>query len=64
MSLQASYTLNQELDGDGPLNFETYKREQRSQLESRMKIQTRIEAMRREFDFISKLDTGDVGYIL
>lgn len=64
MSLQASYTLNQELDGDGLLNFETYKREQRSQLESRMKIQTRIEAMRREFDFISKLDTGDVGYIL
>jgi threonine synthase len=29
-----------------------------------MKIQMRIEAMRREFDFISKLDTGDVGYVL
>lgn len=29
-----------------------------------MKIQMRIEAMRREYDFISKLDTNDVGYVL
>lgn len=29
-----------------------------------MRIQRRIEAMRREYDFISKLDTQDVTYIL
>ena len=63
MSLDA-LNANQELAVDAPLDFEAFKREQRAQLESRMKIQMRIEAMRREFDFISKLDTGDVGYVL
>ncbi len=63
MSLDA-LNANQELAVDAPLDFEAFKREQRAQLESRIKIQMRIEAMRREFDFISKLDTGDVGYVL
>ena len=37
MSLNASYA-NQEVALDEPLNFESFKREQRAQLESRMKI--------------------------
>lgn len=45
-------------------DFDTQKMQHRQQLEERMKIQRRIEAMRREFDFISKLDTADVNYIL
>jgi hypothetical protein len=44
--------------------FEDLKKETRAQLDERMKIQRRIEAMRREFEFISKLDTADVNYIL
>ena len=63
MSLNASYA-NQEVALDGPLDFESFKREQRAQLESRMRIQMKIESMRREYDFISKLDTNDVGYVL
>jgi len=27
-------------------------------------MQMKIEAMRREYDFIAKLDTNDVGYVL
>ena len=45
-------------------NFENQKNDHRKQLEDRMKIQRRIEAMRREYEFISKLDTNDVTYIL
>jgi hypothetical protein len=37
MSLDVSIA-KQELVGDAPLDFETFKREQRAQLENRMKI--------------------------
>ena len=33
-------------------------------LENKMKIQRRLESMRREYDFISKLDVNDVTYVL
>lgn len=46
------------------VDFEAQKEQHRQQLEERMRIQRRIEAMRREYDFISKLDTADVTYIL
>ena len=45
-------------------DFEGLKKETRAQIDERMKIQRRIEAMRREYEFISKLDTADVNYIL
>lgn len=38
------------------MDFEREKKLHREQLEERQKIQRRIESMRREFDFISKLD--------
>ena len=38
--------------------------EQRSLLEQKVQIQKRIESMKREFDFIFKLDAQDVNHVL
>ena len=41
-----------------------FKNQHRQLLENKLKTQKRIEAMRREYDFISKLDTNDVTYVM
>lgn len=45
-------------------SFQQEQRQRKQQLDERMKMQRRIESLRREFEFLSKLDTADVNYIL
>ena len=45
-------------------SFQQEQRQRKQQIEDRMKMQRRIESLRREFEFLSKLDTADVNYIL
>lgn len=44
--------------------FAEFKAKQRQMLENKAAIQRRIEAKKREFEFIKNLDTKDVGYVL
>ena len=46
------------------LDFVAFKAEQREYLNRKEQIQRKIEAMQREYNFISKLDTNDVTYII
>ena len=46
------------------LDYIQFKTEQRTLLEQKVQIQKRIESMKREFDFIYKMDAQDVNYVL
>lgn len=45
-------------------DFYAFKAEQRALLEKKAATAKRIESMKREFDFISKMDAQDVNYVL
>ena len=52
------------LSASAHADFNKYKAEQRTLLETRNQTLKRIEAMRREYDFISNLDARDVNYVM
>ena len=52
------------LSASAHADFNKYKAEQRTLLETRNQTLKRIEAMRREYDFIQNLDARDVNYVM
>ena len=44
--------------------FDREKAAHKRQIEERLRMQRRIESLRREFEFVSRLETADVNYIL
>ena len=52
------------LSASANANFNLHKAEQRTLLETRNQTLKRIEAMRREYDFIQNLDAKDVNYVM
>ena len=70
LSQRGSQKLNQSLNDSRfqpdqhDLGYIKFKTEQRSLLEQKVQIKKRIESMKREFDFIYKMDAQDVKYVL
>ncbi|CDW72537.1 UNKNOWN [Stylonychia lemnae] len=56
--------LNELNDDQRDLDFIKFKQQQREFLENKLKIQTKIEGLQREYNFYSKLDKDDMNYIL
>jgi len=46
------------------VDFQMFKAEQRKFIKEKFQIQKKIESMQREYQFISKLETDDVAYII
>jgi hypothetical protein len=61
---RVSFALDPQPATGGADTEDEFKTQHRQLLENKLKTQKRIEAMRREYDFISKLDTNDVTYVM
>ena len=61
---RVSFALDPQPEDNRLTADEDFKAQHRQMIENKLRIQKRIEAMRREYDFISKLDTNDVTYVM